>query len=290
MFIPYKVDVPMQRWPLANFALILGTSAISIYFFATGMEDNPAFDYFLLQPDQFKFTQLVGSALVHADIIHLLGNMLFLWTFGNAVNAKMGHLGYLGLYFGTAIFASIIWCFFGPHASILGIALPMRASALGASGAIMGVIGAFLVLYPRNDVSIGYFFLLRLGTLEASAYWVIGTYIVLDLWGMLQAAQGVGYLAHVAGTAFGFAATFGAVYWGFFAPDPYEENLLQLWSVRPRGDRAVAQKQVARYLIEARDPASGFRTQLKVVAQSQLEARNQAVKEGLAVDRITQIP
>ncbi len=148
MFIPYRVDAPMQRLPWTNFVLIFVTCAISIYFFVTGMDDNPAFDYFLLQPDHLKFTQLAGSVLIHAGYLHLIGNMFFLWVFGNAVNAKMGHLGYLGLYFGTTIFASIIWCLFGTHDTFMGIVLPMRANALGASDAIMGVIGAFLVLYP----------------------------------------------------------------------------------------------------------------------------------------------
>ncbi len=107
---------------------------------------------------------------------------------------------------------------------------------------------------------------------------------------MFQQSQGVGYLAHVAGTVFGFAVTFGVVFKGFLAPERYEENLLQLWGLRPRTELEKAQALMHRYLIEARHPASGCKTQLKISARSEREARNKVIHDGLAVDRITQLP
>ena len=75
-------------------------------------------------------------------VLHLLGNLLFLFTFGNAVNAKLGHLPFLALYFGSGAFAGLAWLLLGS-----------RVPVLGASGAIMGITGAFLVLYPLNEIS-----------------------------------------------------------------------------------------------------------------------------------------
>src|ERR1035437_4732506 len=177
MFLPYKVDVPMARGPIANWILIALTCIITFAMFAPldkwerSLNPNPGLppqlvqelrnqgikisddtyppivDAFLLQPKNFHLPQLVGNLFIHAGIFHLLGNMLFLFVFGNAINAKLGHLKYIALYLAVGIIDSAIWVLFGPN-----------SPALGASGAIMGIIGAFLILYPHNDVSIGYWF------------------------------------------------------------------------------------------------------------------------------------
>ncbi len=140
-FLPYLVDVPMHRWPIANWILILFTCIISIGMFpqvhrwerhaashiqytmhnghlvetyvASGQHQR-MIDYFLEQPGNFQISQLVGSLFLHAGWIHLLGNMFFLWLFGNAVNAKLGHWQFLALYFSAGIFAGIVYLIFWP--------------------------------------------------------------------------------------------------------------------------------------------------------------------------------
>ena len=107
--------------------------------YVAGNARHQTINYFLEQPGNFKISQLVGSLFLHAGWMHLLGNMFFLWLFGNAVNAKLGHWQFLALYFLAGIFAGGIYLIFGP-------AIPV----LGASGAIMGVMGAFFMLLPAK--------------------------------------------------------------------------------------------------------------------------------------------
>jgi len=246
MFIPWKVDVPMVRWPIANWVLIGVTIAISVGMFVPLNEwyeqqgpeelqaliraingpshDTSAVDYFLLQPRNFHVTQLFGSVLIHADIVHLLGNMLFLFVFGNAINAKLGHWQYLALYFGIGIIEGLVWLAVGPG-----------NPALGASGAIMGVIGAFLLLYPRNDVSVFYWWgIWARGSFELSAMWLIAIYVAFDVWGMIfSQGAGVGNLAHVAGFLTGAVTLFVILKLGWVTSTTYEENLLQVWGLTP---------------------------------------------------------
>lgn len=247
MFLPYKVDVPMSRWPIANWALMGFTIVISILMFAPlndwaeqqdpaefsvlldklGVQQTPEpsiVDHFLLQPGNVKPTQLVGSVLIHADFFHLAGNMLFLFVFGNAINAKLGHWQYLALYFGIGIIEGLVWLAVGPG-----------NPALGASGAIMGVIGAFLLLYPRNDVSVFYWWgVWARGSFELSAMWLIAIYVAFDVWGMIfSQGAGVGYLAHVAGFLTGAIALAVIIKMGWVTSTSYEENLLQVWGITP---------------------------------------------------------
>ena len=82
------------------------------------------------------------SSLLHAGWLHLLGNMWFLWVFGNAMNYKLGQLGYLGLYVLVALAGGMA------HYAFVG------SPVVGASGVVNGVMGAFLVFFPRNDVKV----------------------------------------------------------------------------------------------------------------------------------------
>lgn len=145
MLIPYTVDVPMQRWPFASFALIGFTIIISSLILAGIIE--PA-GWMVIGPGEyFSIASLFGNLFVHGDPLHLLGNMVFLFAFGNAINAKLRHILFLMSYLAIGAFEGIIW------------SLIADGPALGASGAIMGMMGMmgiFIIYYPRNDVSVGY--------------------------------------------------------------------------------------------------------------------------------------
>lgn len=110
--IPYQVDVPMQRWPYANWALIAVTTIVS---FAWLVDPGRGM---LLSVEYFKVYQPLTAALTHGGPWHLFGNMLFLFVFGNAVNAKIGHLPYLGLYVLFAYVSGIAWLLFPGGGSI----------------------------------------------------------------------------------------------------------------------------------------------------------------------------
>ena len=124
-FIPYNVDIAMPRLPLANWVIIgltvvlstalliedspylreptEGERAMETLYRASGMQrqapPSPLFSLLVLQPGpDFRVTQLVGHLFAHYDFLHLAGNMIFLFCFGNAINAKFGHLFYLLFY------------------------------------------------------------------------------------------------------------------------------------------------------------------------------------------------
>ena len=148
-------------------------------------------------PDKNLLLSVLASMVFHADLWHLGFNMLFLWIFGNNIEDRFGHVRYLGLY--------IIWGFVATMVFVL--ANPSAVTPLiGASGAIAGVLGSYLVLYPTARVSVlvlPLFFL----TLQLPALIVLGLWFVVELLRALETegagGGGVAYLAHVAGFAAG---------------------------------------------------------------------------------------
>jgi len=228
MLLPYTVDVPMERWPITNWLLIGATTVLSLGFLVQAVDPNV--EYLILQRGEgFAAAQLVGNMFGHADLGHLIGNMLFLFCFGNAVNAKLGHFKFILAYLLLGTIAGLAW-----------LALGDGRGALGASGAIMGVIGMYFVLYPKNNVSIFYCFwllTLRIGSFSLSSYFVILIYIAFDMWGMFSEAQGLGgggvaYISHLAGFAAGAALAALLVMARVIESTEYEENLLEVLGMR----------------------------------------------------------
>jgi membrane associated rhomboid family serine protease len=148
-------------------------------------------------PDKNVYLAALTSLFLHAGWVHLLGNLLYLWIFGNNVEDRFGHLRYLGFYLLAGVVATV--AFVVPNGN-------NPATLVGASGAIAGVLGAYLVLYPRARVTVlvPFLFFLPLG---------LPAIVVLGLWFFLQlegaqvaelAGSDVAYLAHVAGFVAGF--------------------------------------------------------------------------------------
>ncbi len=233
MLIPYSVDVPLERWPIANWCVLALTVSVGVAEFSapapTGLGlllgDLPWWYGGMLHREGFSVTQLFTHPFLHADIIHLGGNMVFLFCFGNAVNAKLGHALYLAAYFVLGAVAGVAWLLIGEG-----------PAALGASGAIMGIIGLYLVYFPRNDVRVLYFFwlfyIIRAGTFELSSYWMILLYVALDVFGFLSGGGNVAYIAHLSGTACGLGAGILLLSTGLVRSSEAEENLLQFLRVR----------------------------------------------------------
>lgn len=246
------VDVPMQRYPVTNWALMGMTVIASLFAWghqsrviedadhlATTLDVNDKSpddriaelqtriekmkDSYLagaLQPRKFRFPQLVTHAFVHGDFWHLLGNMIFLFAFGNAINAKLGHWQFLVCYLFFAAFAGLGWM-------LLGNGMPM----VGASGAIMGIAGMFFVLYPFNELAIHspdtYIWT---GDAWRMPSWVfVLMYMILDLIGMMQKGTGIAYAAHVAGELAGVALAIGLIQMQWVASDRGEKNLPEAW-------------------------------------------------------------
>jgi membrane associated rhomboid family serine protease len=183
--------------------------------------------------DDFHVYQLVTHMFLHLGFWHLFGNMLFLFCFGNAIDAKLGHLWFLATYLGLGIFAGIIWYILGP------------APAVGASGAIMGLTGVFLVLYPLNEVAIWDLWYMRLtGDLLRIPSWMfIAAYMALDLYGAFAEHASVGYIAHVAGEAAGFGIAAALVMTGLVQSSRGERSLLEIWGWIPPYDERPRRKK-----------------------------------------------
>jgi membrane associated rhomboid family serine protease len=144
---------------------------------------------------------------MHASWEHILGNMLFLWIFGNNVEDALGHVRFLVWYLAAGIVAMAVQTFVTlEFAGVAAASIPN----IGASGAIAGVLGAYFVLLPRSRVLTLIFFgiiLIR----EIPAFWFLGIWIALQAWtGGLsllhpQSGGGVAFFAHIGGFAFGLA-------------------------------------------------------------------------------------
>jgi membrane associated rhomboid family serine protease len=219
LIVPYHVDVPMRRRPWMNWVLI-GITIIVYPFCVFGRGFTPLGEALTLGGT--SWVGFVGHVLVHAGILHLLGNMLFLWVFGNAVCSKVGNLAYPFIYFGLGTVAGLASYVIDPR------------PAVGASGAINGVVGMFVVWYLLNEVSCwyGYWFFgaANAGTFQVSSFWMILLWIAFDVLGLIWSGGNIGYVAHVAGFAAGFGLAVLLLSVGLVKMDTGERSLLQLIS------------------------------------------------------------
>ncbi len=146
---------------------------------------------------------LFTSMFMHAGWLHLLGNMLYLWIFGDNVEDRLGHGMYTVFY---------ILCGLGATFAQLAFSLGSSIPNLGASGAIAGVLGAYLVMFPRGSVNV----LLGRIVTRMSALIVIGFWIVIQIFSQVSAftassqteGGGVAYMAHIGGFVAGVVLTF----------------------------------------------------------------------------------
>jgi membrane associated rhomboid family serine protease len=214
--IPISDDNPTRITPVVTWAIIalcalvylwersLGhdmDSAIFVLGFmpATlfGHHGTSPFGFVSLSPLATIFT----SMFMHAGILHIAGNMLFLWIFGNNVEDAMGHGRFLLFYLACGIAAALALAFVDP-----GSRLPM----VGASGAISGVLAAYVLLFPRARVTVIVPLLIIFFPFVVSAFWVVTFWFLMQL--VSAAASdpnqpGVAWWAHVGGFAAGLVLT-----------------------------------------------------------------------------------
>ena len=196
MIIPIRTDYRMTRTPWVNYLLV--ASNVIIFLVGYRGSNRGWIDPLLLHPDLPQLHQFVSSVFLHANLSHLIGNMIFLWVFGNAINDRFGHVGYLAFYLAGGVLACVGYVLLGATAPVLG-----------ASGAISAVTGAYLVLFPRVRVTLLLWFWL-LTTFELSSLLFLLFQILHNVWmsmsGGLAGGGGVAYTAHLSGYAFGIVA------------------------------------------------------------------------------------
>ncbi|HEX9841521.1 MAG TPA: rhomboid family intramembrane serine protease [bacterium] len=133
---------------------------------------------------------LVTSTFLHGDLMHLFGNMLYLWIFGNNVEDVMGHARFVLFYFVCAVVAAVAQTLADPRSAV-----PM----IGASGAIAGVLGAYLVRFPRANVLVLVWFFLFLRVVRIPALIMLGLWFVYQLLAAGRGGGGIAWHAHIGG-------------------------------------------------------------------------------------------
>ncbi|MCW8132080.1 MAG: rhomboid family intramembrane serine protease [Planctomycetota bacterium] len=166
-------------------------------------------------PAHADFASALSSMFLHANLLHLVGNLWFLYLFGDNVELRMGNAAYLACYLLSGLGGTFLhWVFFANS----------QVPAIGASGAIYGVMGMYFYLFPYNRVRFMYFFIFFLGTVYVSALFAIGYFFLTEaMMGYLSAAKGmesgVGHFAHAGGFVVGFAAAQALTAWGLVRDD-----------------------------------------------------------------------
>lgn len=200
MFIPLGTDRPSRRKAVITPTLI-GINLVVFVGMAILANTNPDLQarigYFgAISRHNFHIYQPITSAFLHAGFMHIFGNMLFLLAFGPSVEDRLGRIGFTLFYLAG-----------GAASGFAHIAVDQHP-AIGASGAIAAVSGAFLILFPRARIKCFGFFII-LGIFMAPAWWLIGLFIVLDLGAQLiNPNNGIANIAHLGGYLYGIGIAF----------------------------------------------------------------------------------
>lgn len=189
--------------PIVTYVLIF----LNLIFFFLELNGGNAFvEKWAFIPSRFlgnpsdDFPTLFTSMFMHAGWLHLIGNMLYLWIFGDNVEDRFGHGKFIIFYLLCGIAALFAQLAFSADSNIPNV---------GASGAISGVLGAYLVLFPKGKIRV----LMGRGVIHAPALMVIGLWILLQLFSGIGSLQntgqqgGVAYMAHIGGFVAGFLLT-----------------------------------------------------------------------------------
>jgi len=213
-----------------------------------------------LYPANWKLWQFVTYAFLHGGVVHLAGNMFFLYLFGSNVNDKLGHAKYVGFYFAGAVFSGIGHAVVN-HSSVAG--------TLGASGAVAAVTGAYLVLFPKTLIKVLYFFIF-IGTAEFPAIWfILIKLIFIDNY--VNLSQGVAYDAHRSGYAFGIGSMLLCLALGWI-----ERSHFDLWAMMQRWNR---RRQYRDAVTEGHDPFGGVSGRRPVKAKVVEKTPDQLAKD-----------
>jgi membrane associated rhomboid family serine protease len=190
----------MARWPVVTVLLI----AANAYAFFLELNNGQRFVYaWSVIPRNishgYAWPTLLTATFLHAGWSHIIGNMIFLWAFGPAMEDAMGRVRYLFFYLIGGVIAMATQVAAMPQSTVPN---------LGASGAISAVMGAFLVTYPRDRIRTAFFFLLFIRVTYIPAVLLIGVWFVIQLFSAGEIAGhvqggGVAYLAHIGGFLFG---------------------------------------------------------------------------------------
>ena len=210
--IPLKDHNPTRRIPFVNLLLIavnLSVFAYQFFFLPKGpaylihalgvipydLFDSPAAGAQSLLPAPLT---LISAMFIHGGWLHLSGNMLYLWIFGDNVEDRLGHNRYLVFYLACGMIAALV------HATVFA---QSKVPCVGASGAISGVLAAYLLFFPKARVSTLFVIFIFIRIVRLPAAVLLGVWIGLQIIGGMEAltaaAGGVAWFAHIGGVAAG---------------------------------------------------------------------------------------
>lgn len=200
LLLPVADDNPTQRRPVLTQAILAINIAVWALGYFIGGQDE-MFRIFGLVPSEFSFIRLITSQFIHAGFFHLAGNMLFFWIFADNVEDRFGRAWFLLMYLASGAAGAIA------HALAVSGTETAHLPLGGASGAISGVLAAYLIFYPNQPVRIFYLVFLYPGFFSVRALWVIGVYAGQQVL-MIMVTGGhdnVAYWAHLGGFGAGLA-------------------------------------------------------------------------------------
>ncbi len=202
---PFRDHNPSDTTPYVAYALMaINVLVFLCYGFLPEREVYAVFDTWALVPAEAMAGQdlhtLVTCMFMHGGWMHLAGNMLFLWVFGDNLEDYLGHAGMLVFY---------LLCGFGASAAQIAVDPYSTIPNVGASGAIAGLMGGYLLLFPKARIDVLFVIVIIVKVIPLSAWIVLGAWIGLQVvmgvadWGV--GGGGVAYFAHIGGFVAGLA-------------------------------------------------------------------------------------
>lgn len=196
MIIPWATDAPIYHRPWATMTLMAASVAAFLL-----LDEDAAEPYLLVHGDGLHPLQWITSNFIHANILHLAGNLIFLWSFALVVEGKVGFFPFLAIYLGLGF----VQCGLEQLVT-LGFA---QGGSLGASAIVYGIMAMALVWAPKNELNCLWWFGFRSGLMDMSILWFAVFYIALEVvevvfWGAATGQTPVGAVLHLSGAVLGF--------------------------------------------------------------------------------------
>jgi membrane associated rhomboid family serine protease len=202
MFFPYGTDAPVYHWPFATVGLIVVNALVFCAEVASPGQVEP---WLLAFGDGLHPVQWISAAFLHANIWHLVGNMLFLWTFGLIVEGKLGWYRMLATYLAIAAAQGAI---------VQIIMLGSHGAALGASGAIFGLMAISLIWAPENNIDCFMLIVFRPFDFQVKVLVMVGLYLSLELVTAFCTNMAMGTaVLHLLGALVGFPVGIALLKW-----------------------------------------------------------------------------
>ena len=203
--IPLRDSARSRTFPVVNVSLIvlnflvffkeisLSNQALNQLTFTYGLIPSRTLAQLATEASLLALTPFITAMFLHANWLHIIGNMLYLWIFGDNVEDQVGHLPYLFFYILVGVAGSIVYCLANP-----GSQVPL----IGASGAIAGILGAYFVSYPKAKVLTLLPLVFFITIVEIPAIWFLLFWFVMQLFNSFAAslaADSVAWWAHIGG-------------------------------------------------------------------------------------------